>query len=346
MVSFWAVFFNPVAVEKFLHTISSGYLLASMFVLGISSWYILRKREESIAKRSILVAAVFGLLSSLMVAYTGDASARTIARVQPVKFASMEALSDGKTDAGLTAFGVLKDSERKIGGKVMKEFVFKIEIPELLSVLTAGDRDAYVPGIADQVNGNKEKGILSVSEKMERGKIARNTLIEFQKARTLKDRTRTDSLRNVIADRQFQENNFRYFGYASVNRPEDVIPSVNIAFYSFHLMVILGFLFILIFGLALYFLFKGTLGENKWFLRIALLAIPLTYLASELGWVLAEAGRQPWIIQDLMSVSGAVSQIVKGSVITTFFLFAVLFSLLLIADISIMLKQIKTGPKH
>ena len=112
------------------------------------------------------------------------------------------------------------------------------------------------------------------------------------------------------------------------------------------MMVILGFLFIIIFSTALYLLFKGSIGISRWFLWIALLSIPLTYLASELGWVLAEAGRQPWIIQDLMSVSGAVSQIVSGSVITTFILFAVLFTILLIADVSILVKQIKTGPKH
>lgn len=137
MVNFWAILFNPVAVEKFLHTISSGFLLASMFVLGISAWYILRKRELYLAKRSMLVAAVFGLLSSLMVAYTGDASARTIAKVQPIKFASMEALSQGKTNAGLIAFGVLKDSEMKIGERVMKDFAFKIEIPGCFQYLQA-----------------------------------------------------------------------------------------------------------------------------------------------------------------------------------------------------------------
>jgi cytochrome d ubiquinol oxidase subunit I len=111
-------------------------------------------------------------------------------------------------------------------------------------------------------------------------------------------------------------------------------------------MVILGFLFIIIFGTALYLLFKGSIVISRWFLWTALLAIPLTYLASELGWVLAEVGRQPWIIQDLMSVSGAVSQIVSGSVITTFILFAVLFTILLIADVSILVRQIKTGPNH
>jgi cytochrome d ubiquinol oxidase subunit I len=346
MADFWAVVFNPVAVEKFLHTVSSGYLLASMFVLGISAWYILRKREVSLAKRSILVAAVFGLLSSLMVAYTGDASARTIAMVQPVKFASMEALTEGRTNAGLIAFGVLRNSEKKIGEREMKEFAFKIEIPGLLSVLTGGDRDAYVPGIADNVEGNMERGILSASEKIERGKIARNALMEFQKSRKENDTKKTDSIRNVFGDRQFQDNFFRYFGYSSINKPEDVIPNVPISFYSFHLMVMLGFLFIIIFGTALYLLFKGSIVISRWFLWTALLAIPLTYLASELGWVLAEVGRQPWIIQDLMSVSGAVSQIVAGSVITTFILFAVLFTILLIADVSILVRQIKTGPNH
>jgi cytochrome d ubiquinol oxidase subunit I len=281
-----------------------------------------------------------------MVAYTGDASAKTIAQVQPVKFASMEALTEGATNAGLIVFGILKESDKRIGEREMKEFAFKIEIPGLLSVLTGGDRDVYVPGIADNVEGNVERGILSVSEKMERGKIARNVLMEFQKSKKENDKKKADSIRTVFIDKQFQDNYFRYFGYSSIDKPEDVIPNVHISFYSFHLMVMLGFLFILIFGTALYLLFKGSIVTSRWFLWIALLSIPLTYLASQLGWVLAEVGRQPWIIQDLMSVTGAVSQIVTGSVITTFILFAVLFSVLLIADVSILVKQIKTGPKH
>ena len=346
MVDFWAILFNQVAVEKFLHTISSGFLVASMFVLSISAWYILKKREVSLAKKSMLVAAVFGLLSSLMVAYTGDASARTLARVQPVKFASMEALSEGKTNAGLIAFGLLKEGEKKIGERAMKEFVFKIEIPGLLSVLTGGDRGVYVPGIADHVAGNKERGIMPATEKIERGKIARDLLVEFQKSKMVNDKEKTDSIKSVFSDRQFQDNYFRYFGYASVSKPEDVIPNIRLSFYSFHLMVILGFLFIIIFGTALYLLFKGSIDISRWFLWIALLSIPLPYLAGELGWVLAEVGRQPWIIQDLMTVSGAVSQITSGSVITTFILFGGLFTILLIAEASIMVKQIKTGPKH
>jgi cytochrome d ubiquinol oxidase subunit I len=346
MVNFWTVLFNQVAVDKFLHTISSSFLLASMFVLGISAWYLIRKRDEQLAKKSILIAAVFGLLSSLMAAYTGDESARTISKVQPVKFASMEALYEGKSNAGLIAFGILKDTDKKIGDKVEKEFALKIQIPGLLSFLTGGDRDSYVQGLRDHISGNKELGLISTTEKIQNGKYARDVLSSYKDAIHKNDTAKLASLKGVFNNKDFQERYFRYFGYASINKPEDVIPNVAVSFYSFHLMVVLGFLFIMIFTVALYLLFKGTLSDQKWFLWIALLSIPLPYIASELGWLLTELGRQPWIIQDLMTVSKAVSQISTGSVITTFILFAVLFTGLLISEVSIMLKQIKTGPKH
>src|SRR5512133_1931931 len=147
MVNFWEVLFNPVAVDKFLHTISSGFLLASFFVLAISSWFLIKKREELMARRSILIAGVFGLLSSLMVAYTGDKSARTISQVQPVKFASMEALYNGKSNAGLIAIGFLKSTEEMIGYENVKGFAFRIEIPSMLSILTSGTKDGYVQGL-------------------------------------------------------------------------------------------------------------------------------------------------------------------------------------------------------
>jgi cytochrome d ubiquinol oxidase subunit I len=346
MVNFWAVLFNQVAVDKFLHTISSGFLVASMFVLGISAWYLIRKREEQMAKKSILIAGVFGLLSSLMVAYTGDESARNVSKTQPVKFASMEALYEGKSNAGLIAFGVLKNTERKLGDKKIKEFALKIQIPGLLSVLTSGDRDSYVPGLVDHISGNEKFGIISTTEKIKNGKYALDVLSSYKNARLLNDTIQIAAIKDIFKDKDFQNKYFRYFGYASIDKPEDVIPNVAVSFYSFHLMVVLGFLFIMIFSVAIYLLFKGTISDNKWFLWIALLSIPLPYIAGELGWVLNEIGRQPWIIQDMMTVSKAVSQISTGSVITTFILFAVLFTGLLISEVSIMVKQIKTGPKH
>ena len=181
---------------------------------------------------------------------------------------------------------------------------------------------------------------------MERGKVARNLLTEYKTAKQNNDLMKAEGILGMFRDKKFIDEYFRYFGYSFISKPEDVIPGVQVSFYSFHLMVMLGFYFILVFALALYFLFKGTLQSKRWFLWVALCSILLPYVAGEMGWVLAEMGRQPWIIQDLMPVSAAVSQIGSGSVITTFVLFAVLFTILLIAEVSIMIRQIKLGPKH
>jgi len=346
MQNFWAVLFNPVAVDKFLHTLSSGFVLASMFVAGISAWFLIRRREEMFARKSLLIAGIFGLLSSFLLAFTGDSSARTIARVQPVKFAAFEALFEGKSNAPLTAIGILKPSGEKIGKKDALDFVFRIELPDLLSLMTTGDADGYVPGIFDLINGNPEKGIMSVSEKIERGKVARQTLIDYKQAKERGDKQMVAELSSKFGDKDFRDNYFRYFGYAYITSPEKAIPDVYGAFYSFHLMVILGFLFILLFALSVFYLYTDRLLKNRWFLWVLLFSIPLPYLASELGWIVTEMGRQPWIIQDLMPVTIGVSKISAGSVMTTFWIFAFLFTALLIAEISIMVKQVKIGPKH
>ena len=346
MTNFWAILFNRVAVDKFLHTITSGFLLASMFVLGISSWFLIKKREELFAIKSILIASIFGILSSLLVVYTGDTSARTISQVQPMKFAAFEAFYHGNDNAGLVAAGVLKNSGEKIGEKDIKDFIFRIHIPGFLSIMTTGNKNGFVPGIIDLVKGNNDKNLLSFDEKKERGLVARDILMNYKKARVINDSAKIEDINAMFKDKQFQDDHFRYFGYAFLDTPEDMIPNVPIAFYSFHIMVMLGFLFILIFCLALFFLFNGILVKNRWFMWIALFSIPLPYVAGEAGWILTEVGRQPWIIQDLMPVSAAVSQISSGSVITTFIMFAVLFTALLITEISILIKQIKTGPKN
>jgi cytochrome d ubiquinol oxidase subunit I len=261
----------------------------------------------------------------------------------------MEALYDGSRDAGLVAVGVLKKSDKVIlDRKEAKEFAFKIRIPGLLSIMTGGSRDVFVPGIRELLSyGDTVRNILPVSEMMQRGQYAREVLDDYKRARMMNDKEQADIIKNeYFGSRKFFEENFRYFGYAFLNAPEDAVPNVPVAFYTFHLMVMLGFFFILVCMLALYFLFRGTLQKNRWFLWIALFSIPLVYICSEAGWIVAEMGRQPWIIQDLMPVSVAVSQISPGSVITTFILFAVLFTALLAAEVSIMVKQIKTGPKH
>jgi cytochrome d ubiquinol oxidase subunit I len=346
MNSFSDVVLNPVAIDKFTHTVTSGFVLASVFVIGISSWFLIRKREEIIARKSILVAGIFGLVSSLALALTGDSSARIIAKVQPVKFAAMEALYEGKSEAGLTVIGALSDSGEKIGEKNVYDVKMRMEVPKLLSIMTTGKGDGYVPGIKDLVNGNPEKGILSVTDMIERGKYARKLLTDYKMAKELGDAETVKTLADKFTDHNFISDYFRYFGYSYFNHPWQVIPSVPVIFYSFRIMVGLGFFFILLFVLTLIFFFRKTLERHRWFLWISIISIPLAYLASELGWIVTEMGRQPWIIQNLMPVNVAVSNISTGAVQTTFWLFAVLFTSLLIAEISIMVKQIKTGPKH
>lgn len=344
MVNFADVVFNRVAIGNFLHAVSSGFLLSSMFVLCVSSWFLIKEREVRLARKSMLVACVFGLLSSLMTAYTGDESARTIAGVQPVKFAAMEAMYEGKSDAGLIAFGILRESDKTIGEVRMKDFAFDIEIPGLLSIMTGGSRDTYIPGLKELIMGDPGRNIMPVTEKMERGKTAREVLREYHSAGKSNDSAKMKEVRLKMDD-VFMKENFKYFGYSSLSKPEDAIPNVGATFYSFHLMVILGFYFILLFAVALFMLYQGNLMRNKWFLWITFLSIPLPYIASELGWVVTEMGRQPWIIQDLMSVSSGVSQLRTGSVITTFVMFAVFFTVMLIAEISIMIRAIQKGPK-
>jgi cytochrome d ubiquinol oxidase subunit I len=317
-----------------------------MFVIVISDYYLLKNREMLLARRRILLSVIIGLLSSLLVIYTGDSSAKALAKVQPVKFAAFEALYEGKQNAGLVAAGILKESDKKIGNTAVNDFVFRTEIPGFLSIMTSGKRDAFVPGIYDLVNGNQSREIMPVSEKIERGSKVRSMLEEYKTARKNGDNGKAEMLAGMFRDKKFNDENFRYFGYSFFKSPDEAIPNVKVAFYTFHLMVMLGFLFILEFFLAIYFLFRGTLEKQIWFLWTAVCSILLPYVAGELGWVLAEMGRQPWIIQDLMPVSAAVSQLSSGSVITTFVLFAVLFTLLLVAEVSIMIRQIKIGPKH
>jgi cytochrome d ubiquinol oxidase subunit I len=345
MLNFWQVLFSPVAVNKFLHTISSGFVLASIFVVGVSSWFLLRGREVLFARRSIIVASVFGIMSSLYVIITGDGSAKQIAYVQPVKLAAVEGLYHGQEGAGLVAIGIISGSKDDPENKNIMDFAFRIEIPRFLSYLAFGSSNAFVPGIIDLIEGNEEQGIMPAAEKIERGIYARERLREYKKAQETNDLVAIESLQSMFRDQNFIDNYFRYFGYGFIDDPGKLIPNVPLSFYSFHLMVLLGFYFLLFFILCLFFIIRQKLEKRRWFLHLAVLTIPLAYIASMAGWTVAEMGRQPWVIQDLMPTFAAVSQIDSSTVQITFWLFAAIFTTLLIAEIKIMTRQIKLGPK-
>jgi cytochrome d ubiquinol oxidase subunit I len=346
MISFWDVFLSPMAINKFLHTISSGFVLAGIFIIGVSAWFLLKKREVPFAKKSILVASIFGLISSLFLVTTGDGSARLVAHNQPMKLAAMEGLYQGGNGVGLVAFGIFAPKKANQENDKMNDFLFRIEIPHALSYMIHLDADAFVPGVKDLLEGNNKEGILTAADKISRGKMAIETLRNYKNAVTEGHTDEALQIRDKFISKEFRDNYFKYFGYGFVKNTNDLIPGIQMVFYSFHIMVILGSWFLIFFILSLYFVTNDELTKRRLFLKIAIFTIPLVYLAQMAGWTVAEMGRQPWVVQDLLPTVAAVSNINAGAVIVTFWLFALLFTLLLIAEIKIMTTQIKIGPNE
>jgi cytochrome d ubiquinol oxidase subunit I len=340
MNNFWDVLFNPTAISKFFHTITSGYVLAAIVVIGISAWYMLKGREILFAKKSIVVASVFGLLSSAVLIFTGDSSAHNVAHTQPMKLAAIEGLYKGSEGEGFSVFGILTPGKENGDGK--DPFVFNVKIPKLLSFLATRKLDAFVPGIEDLVKGGfkDEEGEFAISteEKIRRGKAAITAFSEYKKAKDEKNEVVA-----LDAEARFFKD-FKYFGYGYFNNPSSIIPNVPLCYYSFRVMVGLGFLFIFIFLIALWSIYSKN-ELRKWMLYLSIWTIPLVYIASQAGWIVAELGRQPWTIQDLLPTIAATSHINASSVMITFFLFLILFTILLIAELRILLSQIRKGPK-
>lgn len=335
MANFWDVLFSPVAVSKFLHAVGSGYVVAALFVVGISAWFLLRGKDILFAKKSMLIGATFGLIASLFLTLSGDESAHQVAQKQPVKLAAMEGLYEGKIGAGIVAVGILNN--KKTLDNDEHTFNFKFEIPYALSILGYHSVGAYVPGLKDLVYGNKNRGIISTEEKMVRGKIAVAALEDYKKAKKLKDEKAMNVANTIL------QENMKYFGYGYIQKPQDIIPPIPTTFYAFHIMVLLGGWFLFLFALILFLLTKKDIEKYRVILYAALFSIPLGYIAGEAGWIVAEVGRQPWAIQDLMPVGIAATHISTTSVQVTFWMFAFLFTALLIAEIKIMTKQIKNG---
>ncbi len=337
MHNFWDIAFSPVAVSKFTHTTGSSFMVGSLFVISISSYYLLQKRHIKMAKRSIIVAAVFGLLASLFTGFTGDESAFEAAQFQPMKLAAIEGLYRGEKGAGLVAAGIINLNKHVDNDE--KPFHLKIKLPGLLSILANRQANSFVPGIYDLVNGNPQEGIMGAAEKIDRGRIAVKQLAAY------KDAKKTNNpIAASLALAQFNQHK-DYLGYGYLNSPREAVPNVAISFYSFHIMVTLGSLFIAVFLAYLFFSIRGNIIKQRWLLLPGTMMFILGIICSEAGWVVAEAGRQPWAINGLLPVTIARTNLTTGTVQTTFFMFLFLFTILLIADLKIMSKQIKIGPE-
>ena len=311
MVDFWALVLNPVAIVKFFHSVTSGWMTGAIFVIGISSWYLIKKREVRFALASIRVASIVGIIGTLLLMWSGDGSAIHVAEYQPMKLAAAEGLERGGAGA---PFSVVPG----------------VEIPKLLSILATHDAEGVVPGIEEL----KAEG----EEKMAKGKVA---LDAFKQYRQLKD---TDPAQAAEA-RKVLEENVDYFGYGYIESADELVPNVPLVYWSFRVMVGLGGFLLFLMILVLWAERKGKMSKWTWLQWVALCSIPLVYLAGQAGWIVAEVGRQPWVIEGLLPTKAAVSSVSVGAVQTTFFLFVAIFTLFLAIEIRILLKAIQKGPE-
>ena len=350
MVSFAEVALSPFAVSKFCHTVTSAWIIGGVFTVGVCCWYLMRRRHTKMALESMKIGAWVGLVAALLAAATGHKSAQDVAEVQPMKLAAMEALADGGNGVGL-------------------KIIEGIEVPNALSFMATNDFDGYVPGINDLLNGyTKPDGTVepSIDEKIACGKLAIQALADYRKAKAEgADETTLSSLLSTLSA------NMKYFGYGYIKDKAQVVPPIAVNFWAFRIMVGVGCLLILFFALILVITYKipfltiftrrllaafGVIPETEadtnditrlpdWHYWLAIALIPLAYIASESGWLVAEFGRQPWTIQDMLPTWVAVSDLHASSVMLTFFLFLILFTTMLAVEISILLKQIQKGPE-
>ena len=297
-----------------------------------------------------------GLVASLGAAFTGHISGQQVAKAQPMKLAAMEALYNGGTDQGLTAVAWVSPFGQP-DYQNEEEAQLKIDMPYALSIMATDDPHGFVPGIVEP----------SVDEKIARGKLAISALADYRKGK----KNGADEA-TLNAQLSTLKENMPYFGYGYIKDKRDLVPSIPINFWAFRVMVGMGCVFILFFAAIVLLTFKipyvsvivrrllaavGLLPETEtdsydiarlpaWHYMVAIALVPLAYIASESGWLVAEFGRQPWTIQDMMPTWVAVSDLHSSSVMLTFFIFLVLFTVLLGVEINILLKQIKKGPDY
>jgi cytochrome d ubiquinol oxidase subunit I len=334
LTDFAAVLFNPVAQSKFVHTVAAGYVTACMFVLGVSSWYLLKARDVGFAIRSFAVAAGFGLASALSVIVLGDESGYTTGLVQKVKLAAIEAEWDTQpAPAAITAFGLPNQEQQRTD--------YAIKIPWLLGLIATRSVDEQIPGIKDLVRQAEQRipnGMTAYAmlEKMRAGDKSADVRELFEQTK--------ENLGHALLLK-------KYTAKVTDATPEqirlaarDTIPQVLPMFWSFRIMVGLGFLFLFIFSASFFCLARRNLAPQRWLLRLALYSIPLPWVAAELGWIIAEYGRQPWTISGVLPTFLSVSNLPASTVYASLAAFVIFYTALLVIEMYLMVKYIRLGP--
>ena len=339
ITDFLAVITNPVAQAKFVHTVSAGYVTAAIFVLGVSAWYLLKGRNVQLARRSMTVAASFGLAAALSVVVLGDESGYLSTEHQKMKLAAIEAM--WKTEpapAAFTAFG-FPDQEAR-------ETHYAVHIPGLMGLIGTRSLNTEIPGIEELVERAKlriERGIQAYG--------ALQTLRSDASAPAAVAEARS-RFEEFGADLGYALLLKRYVDDPREATPEqlekaawDTVPRVQPLFWSFRIMVGLGAFFIVLTGVFFVLSARRRLDAYPWLLKVAVWSIPLPWVAAEAGWIVAELGRQPWVIEGVLPTAVGVSSLGAGTVLLTIAGFTLIYTVLFLIEMKLMLKAIRKGPE-
>lgn len=336
VTDFSEVMFNPVAQAKFVHTISAGYVTGAMFVLAISAWFLLNKRNIPFAKRSITVAASFGLASALSVVVLGDESGYLSNSNQKMKLAAMEAMwHTEKAPASLTVFGIPNEKTMTTD--------YDISVPYLLGLIATRSINEPLQGIEELI----DLGKLQIRE----GIKAYDALHRLQK-----------NSKDEQAKADF-ESHKEYLGYGLLLKKytnnvtdaseaqidmaaKDLKPHVLPLFFSFRIMIACGLFFILLFATGFYLSVRRKLHSTRWYLRLAFWSLPLPWIAAEAGWIVAEYGRQPWVVQGILPTAMGTSSVSASQVLTSLSGFVIFYTILAIVEMYLMVKYIRLGPDN
>ena len=334
VTNFSDVLFNPVAQAKFVHTVSAGYVVGSMFVLSISAWYLLRGRNIDFAKRSMTVAASFGLAAALSVVVLGDESGYAVSENQKMKMAAIEAMWETEPPpASFTAFG-LPDVQNRTTH-------FALHVPWVMGLIGTRSLDTPIPGINNLVADTKGK--------ITDGIQAYDALLTLRK--NPDDAQAQSTLTKYDDDMGYALLLKRYVADPRQATPDDIqkaanstIPNVPVLFWAFRIMVACGLYFIALFAYSFWLASKRQLDNNRWYLKLALYSLPLPWLAAELGWIVAEYGRQPWAIEGILPTALGVSSLTAGQVLTSLGAFVFFYTALAVIDAVLMVKYARKGP--
>lgn len=334
MLSFSELVLNPVAQVKFVHTVAAGYTTGAMFVLGISAYYLLKGRDVAFAKRSFAIAASFGMAAVLSVIVLGDESGYEMGDVQKTKLAAIEAEWETQpAPAAFTLFGIPNQDKM--------ENSFAIQIPWALGLIATRSIDTPVIGLRD----------LMVQHQVR----IRNGMKAYQLLEELRGGNTDPAVRSAFNDtkrdlgygmllKRYTENVTDATEAQIQQATKDSIPRVAPLYFAFRIMVACGVLMLFIIGMSFLSVVRGRIGQKKWLLRAALYGLPLPWIAVEAGWFVAEYGRQPWAIGEVLPTAVATSSLTAGDILFSMGLICGLYTLFLVAEMYLMFKFARLGP--